>query len=46
MTDFATFIVSALLAFGIGVFVIVLGLATYRHFAWTRRVRKRIGWYS
>jgi hypothetical protein len=42
----ALFVVSALLTFGIGSFLLVLGLAAWRHLKWTRRARRRIGWYS
>ena len=46
MSDFATFIVSALLTLGIGSFLLVLGLALLRHVRWSRRARRRIGWYT
>ena len=46
MTDFATFIIPALLVFGIGSFLTVLGIALARHWRWSRRNRKRIGWYT
>jgi hypothetical protein len=46
MSDFATFIVAALLTLGIGAFVLVLVLASWRHARWSRERRRRIGWYS
>jgi hypothetical protein len=44
--DLALFLVSALLTFGIGSFLLVLVLAAWRHAKWSRRARRRIGWYS
>ena len=46
MTDFATFIIPALLVFGIGSFLTVFGIALARHLRWSRRFRKRIGSYT
>jgi hypothetical protein len=46
LTDLATFIVSALLTLGTGLFVIVFSLALWRHVRWSRRARRRIGWYT
>ncbi len=46
MTDLATFIVSAMLTLGIGTFLLVLMLAVWRHLRWSRRARRRIGWYT
>jgi hypothetical protein len=42
----ALFVVSALLTFGIGSFLLCLVLAVWRHVKWSRRARRRIGWYS
>jgi hypothetical protein len=44
--DLATFLVSALLVFGTGAFLIVFSLALWRHLRWRSHVRRRIGWYS
>jgi Flp pilus assembly protein TadB len=46
MTDLGTFIVSAALTLGIGMFLLLLGLALVRHVRWSRRQRRRIGWYT
>lgn len=46
MRDLATFVVSALLALGIGSFVVCFLLGLLRHFSWRARARRRIGWYT
>jgi hypothetical protein len=43
MTDLGTFIVSAALTLGIGIFLLLIVLAVVR---WSRRQRRRIGWYT
>jgi hypothetical protein len=44
--DLATFVVAAALAFGGGLVAIALGVALWRHFRWSRRMRRRVGWYT
>jgi hypothetical protein len=44
--ELALFIVSALLTFGIGSFLLCIGIALKRHFSWRQRARRRIGRYS
>jgi uncharacterized membrane protein YjjB (DUF3815 family) len=46
MSDLATVIVATLLAFGLGCFLVAFLLGLRRHFLWSRRTRKRIGWYT
>ncbi len=45
MTDLATFLIPALVVFGVGVFLLVLLAPLVEHRRWSRRERRRGGWY-
>jgi hypothetical protein len=44
--ELALFLVAALLTFGGVLFAVLFLLGLLRHFSWSRRTRRRIGWYT
>jgi hypothetical protein len=44
--DAYLFVGWALITISSGLFVTLVLMAVWNHFAWKRRSRKRIGWYS
>ena len=45
MSDLATFIIPALLVFGVGVFLLLLLAPLWMHLGWRRDRQGRGGWY-